>query len=135
MSKVQVKSQIELDVEEILAGIAQLGNEELETFSNRVIALSARRRAPSLSTEETELFTKINYGVPVEVRSRYKILNDRLHNETITTEEHQELLDLVNQIELADAERIHALIALGQLRNTSVEELMTQLGINRPSYG
>ncbi|MCB0061854.1 MAG: hypothetical protein KDE47_07755 [Caldilineaceae bacterium] len=135
MLKVQVKSQIELDVEEILAGIAQLDNEELEIFSNRVMALRARRHAPSLSKEETALFVKINNGVSPEVRQRYASLNDKLHDETITPDEHQELLNLINQIELADAERIHALIDLAQLRNISVDKLMTQLGITKPSYG
>lgn len=77
---------------------------------------------------ETDLLTLINHGVSPEVRNRHELLNAKLHDEQITDTEHQELMSLINQIELADAERIHALILLAQLRNTSVVELLAKLG-------
>jgi hypothetical protein len=43
------------------------------------------------------------------------------------------LVDIADQIELANARRIAALIQLAQLRHTSLEELMDQLGIQPPS--
>ena len=134
MPKVQVTSQIELDFDEVLKGIAYLGANELEQFVDKVIALQAQRRAPSLPANEAELLQKINHGVPPKVRKRYHELNEKLHEEIITQEEHQELLGLIDQIELADAERIRHLIALAQLRNLSVDSLMDQLGIRRPVY-
>ena len=72
--------------------------------------------------------------MPSEVRQRYTELNDKLHDETIAPEEYQELLTLIDQIELADAERLRYLIELAQLRNISVDVLMDQLGIRRPVY-
>lgn len=134
MPKVQVTSQIELDFDEVLKGIAHLGTNELEQFVDKVIALQAQRRAPSLPANEAELLQKINRGVPPKVRKRYHELNEKLHEETITQDEHQELLGLIDQIELADAERIRHLITLAQLRNLSVDSLMDQLGIRRPVY-
>lgn len=70
---------------------------------------------------EAELLQKINQGLPPEVR--YAELNAKLHEETITPEEHQELLQLVDRIELADAERLQHLIELARIRNVSVEAL------------
>lgn len=135
MSKIQVNSQIELDVETILAGIAQLDSQELEKFSFSVMALNARRKAPSVSLEESQLLTRINHGVPTEVRMRYQLLNEKLHEDQITADEHQELLGLIDQIEMADAERLRALIELARVRGTSVEAVMQQLQIRQPTYG
>lgn len=134
MPTVQVTSRVEIDFEEVLQGMARLQMQDLERFVDRVIALQAQRRAPSLSRRETELLQKINQGLPAEVRQRYEELNDKLHEETILPEEHEELLQLVEQVELADAERLQHLIELARIRNISVEELMSQLDIRRPAY-
>lgn len=135
MLKVQVTSQIEIDLDEVLKSVAQLDPHELEQVVNQFIALQARRRAASLSPAETELLQQINQGLPSALRSRYAVLNAKLHDETITPAEHEELLQLTDQIEQADAERLRHLIALAQLRQVSVETLMDQLGICRsPTY-
>ena len=127
MPIVQVTSRVEIDFDEVLNGVARLGMNELEQFADKVIALQAQRRARSLPKNETELLQKINQGLPPEVRKRYEELNAKLHEETITPEEHQEFLQLVDRIELADAERMQHLIELARLRNISVDTLMNQL--------
>ncbi len=76
---------------------------------------------------EVELLQKISQRLPPEVRKRYDELNAKLHEETITPEEHQELLQLVDRVELADAERLQHLIELARIRNVSVDTLMNQL--------
>jgi len=81
-----------------------------------------------LPKNEAELLQKISQGLPVEVRKRYEELNAKLHEETIAPEEHQELRQLVDHIELADAERLRHLIELARIRNVSVEALQ----MNRP---
>ena len=48
MPKVQVTSQIEIDLDEVVHGLAQLGTRESEQFADKVVALQAQRRAPSL---------------------------------------------------------------------------------------
>lgn len=134
MPKVQVTSQIEIDLDEVLHGLARLGTKELEQFVDQVIALRAQRRAPSLSKDETELLQQINCGLPADIRQRYDALNAKLHDETITPEEHAELLTLIDRLELADAERMQHLVALAQIRGVSVDTLMEQLGIRRTTY-
>jgi hypothetical protein len=134
MPKVQVTSQIEIDLDEVLQGLARLGSKELEQFVEKVIALQAQRRAPSLPKDETELLQQINRGLPADVRQRYDALNAKLHDETITPEEHEELLTLIDRLELADAERMQRLVALAQIRGVLVDTLMEQLGIRRTTY-
>jgi hypothetical protein len=132
MLKVQVTSQIEIDLDEVLKSVAQLEPHELEQVVNQFIALQARRRAASLSSTEADLLQQINQGLPLAIRARYKELNTRLHEETITPAEHEEFLQVSDQIEQADAERLRHLIALAQLRQVSIDTLMDQLGIRRP---
>src|SRR5687767_7594304 len=126
MSKVQVMSQIEIDFDDVLKGVARLENSELEQFAEKVIALRAQRLAPHLPDNEAELLQRINRGLPPEARQRFTELNTKLHEETITPVELQELLELTDQIELLDAERIQDLILLAQLRCISVDALMVQ---------
>ena len=134
MSTVQIISEVNIDLDKILDGMAQLDLSELERFAFHVNSLIARRKAPSLPKRETELLQQINRGLPVTVRVRYAVLNEKLLDKTLTAAEHQELSALVDQIEQSDAERLKHLIELAQLRNLSLDELMEQLGIRRPRY-
>ena len=134
MSTVQVSSEVHIDLDKILDGMAQLDLSELERFSLNVNSLIARRKAPNLPKREAELLQQINRGLPVTVRHRYAILNEKLLAETLTAEEHQEFSALVDQIEQSDAERLKYLIELAQLRNVPLGTLMEQLGIKRPRY-
>jgi hypothetical protein len=135
MPKVHVTSQIEIDLDEVLQGLARLGTKELEQFVDKVIALRAQRSAPGLPKDEMELLQQINRGLPANIRQRYDALNAKLHDETITPQEHEELLTLIDRIELTDAERMQSLVVLAQLRGVSVDTLMEQLGIRRTTHG
>ena len=77
---------IEIDLDEVLRGLARLGTTELEQFVEKVMALQAQRRAPSLPKDETELLQQINRGLPANVRQRYDVLNAN-YDETITPQE------------------------------------------------
>ena len=133
MSKVHVTSRVEIDVDEMLKGVAQLKPDELEQIVNKLLALQAQQRAVSLSKTETDLLQQINQGLPPPMRLRYDELTVKLHEETITSTEQEEFLRLTDLIEQTDVERLRALIALAQLRRMSVDTLMDQLGIRRPS--
>lgn len=94
--------------------------------------IDASQKAPSLSKEETELFLKINEGLPEEVQMRYNELLEKLADESITEEEHQELIQLISQVEAKNAERLKHLAQLARLWNTSLREVMERLGIKPP---
>jgi hypothetical protein len=134
MSTVQVVSEVKIDLTHLLEGIAQLDLVELERFAFDVSSLVARRKAPSLPQREAELLQQINQGLPLPTRQRYAVLHEKLLDETLTTEEHQELGGLIERIEQADVERLTRLIELAQLRSISLDALMTQLGIRRSAY-
>lgn len=132
MATVEVRSQVSLD--ELLNGVAQLDTPELERFVSQVLTLRARRIASYLLREEVGLLEKINQGLPSDAQQRYDELTAKRLAETLTTEEHQELLALINHIERSDAERAQFLAQLAHLRNVSVTMLLDELGIRRPDY-
>lgn len=134
MPKVQVVSQVELEFVEVLKGVERLETEELEQFLAKVMTIRAQRRAPSLPQVETELLQKINQDVPLEVRSRYDELHEKMLDETLTPDEQQELIELSDQIKFADAERLCHLLRLAELRKVTVDTLMDQLELRRRVY-
>jgi uncharacterized protein YydD (DUF2326 family) len=132
MQNVEIRSRVSMD--ELLNGVAQLDTPELEQFISQVLTLRAKRIAPSLPEEEARLLEKINQGLPPDVQQRYDELTAKRRAETLTPEEHEELLDLIDRIEQADAERVQALAELAQRRGVSITTLMAELGIRRPAY-
>lgn len=132
MSTIEVRSQVSLD--ELLSGVAQLDTPELERFVSQVLTLRAKRIAPCLPAAEAGLLEKINQGLSPEAQQRYDDLTAKRRAETLTAEEHQELLTLIDRIEQADAERAQALTDLARLRQMSLTTLMNELGIRPPDY-
>jgi hypothetical protein len=132
MTTIQVHSQVSLA--ELLDSIEQLSTPDLERFADQVLAARARRRAPALPYREAELLQKIKQALPPAVQQRLDELTALRRAETLSTEEHQELLQLVEQVEQRDADRMAHLAALAHLRQVDVRTLMTQLGIHPPAY-
>ena len=119
-------------VEELLKAVDQLPTDQLEAFVSQALLLQARRRAPSLPHDESELMRKINDGLPRETRARYYDLIDKRDAETLTPDEYEELLRLTDEAEEWNVKRVAALVELAQLRQMSLTDLMESLGI-RPT--
>ena len=132
MTTVEVRTQVSLYA--LLDGVAQLDTPELENFVTLVLALRAKRLTPSLPKSEAELLLKINQRWPPELQGRYDVLTAKRRAETLTPDEHQELLGLITKSEQADAERTQLVGALAQLRAVPVPELMQDLGIRAAPY-
>lgn len=132
MPTIQVESQVSLDA--LLNGVEQLNTTDLENFANEVLAIRAKRRAPSLPRREGELLQQINQGLPAEQQQRFDDLTARRRAELLTSNEHGELLQLIDQIENMDVKRMQALAELAQLRNVPVRLLINQLGLRSPAY-
>lgn len=131
MSTIQVEAQ--LSYNELLKAVEQLSLPELEQFVPQIIALQARYRAPTLPKDEANLLLRINQGVPSNIQERYDELIAKRRAETLTPEEHSELLRLTEHIERLEAKRAEHMAELARLRNTSLTALMEELGI-QPVY-
>ncbi len=127
MPTVQVEAQLSSDT--LLQAAEQLSLSELEELEARLRALSARRKAPSLSHEESVLLLTINQGLSSSERGRLDELVDKRREEMITPAEYRELLDLTDKSENLNAQRVAALADLARLRGVSLPEVMDQLGL------
>lgn len=125
---------IEVSTEQLLRAVDRLPQHELETFVAQVVALRAQRAAPHLTQGETALLLQINSGLPADIQHRFDVLVAKRQAETITPDELHDLIQITDQIEQQDAQRLAALIDLAQLRQTTVPALMNALGIQPPSY-
>ena len=88
-----------------MAVAEQLKTEELDRFVDTMLALKARRHTPVLSLEETELLTKINQGLDIETQDRYAELISKRQDERLFANEHEELLQLNQQVEALNSQR------------------------------
>lgn len=88
----------------------------------------------SLPPTEADLLQQINFGLSAEEWELYYALIAKRQAETLTDEEHVRLIEISDQIEIANARRIAALIQLAALRSTSLETEMRNLGIEAPAH-
>lgn len=121
-----------LSSQELIEAAARLEPREFERFVSQIIALQAKRQAPNLSHREAELLAHINRGLSRNAQKRFDELVEKRKAETLTSEEHSELLRLIDRNENLQARRITHLGELAKLRQVSLEELMEHLDTKSP---
>ncbi|MCP5095947.1 MAG: STAS/SEC14 domain-containing protein [Chloroflexi bacterium] len=132
MTTLQITATITTEM--LLEAAAKLSPEELNELVDTVINLRAGQTADSLPQAESGLLEKINRGLPEPLWQRYEHLSKQRRAETLTADDHAELMKLSDQLEVLHAERIKYLIELAQLRKQSLSDLMNELGIQPIDY-
>lgn len=125
--------------------IAQELQEQLRTAADRaglspdayaanILTQHLSKQVAAVSESEAELLQQINVGLSEEKWQRYHQLRQKLEDGTLPQDEQQELLGITDEIERANVHRIEALIKLADLRNTTLDALMDELGVRPPAY-
>jgi hypothetical protein len=86
------------------------------------------------SKTEADLLWSINKGLPLKTQKRYDSLLQKRCAETLTETEYAELLDLTEQKEALQGERLKSMIELAKLRNITLSELADQLEFKADLY-
>lgn len=133
-TKVKIKAQ-SLDLDEVLAGVAQLNTSDLEQFMQQVGSIVAHRKAPSISAREEELMAQIMLNMPQSWVRRYNKLHRKMQSQQLNEDEYSELEKMIALLEKKNAERLQAMIELSQIRGLTLHALMSQLGIRWPQNG
>ncbi len=133
MSYIHINTELQFD--EFLKIVEQLNAGELDQLMSQVLSLQAKRKSPNLSKEETELILEINNGLSPETRKRFDELNRKRQAETLTTSEHKELLNLIEQIEKYDMKRVGQMAELSRIRGISLSELIKEFEIFSSAHG
>jgi hypothetical protein len=121
--------QLEVSPEKLIEAVEQLENDQLSDFVIEVLHVRARRFAPVLSRQETELFQRINQWLTSEEQQQLDEFKQKLENETLTEAEREKLLQLNEKAEAINAQRFEAMAQLANLRQTTLSDLMHLLGL------
>lgn len=78
---------------------------------------------------ESELLATISLGLSPDQWQRYRELKARRRSETLTSDEHAELIAITNQIEEDNVYRVQSLAELARRRQVPLRALMAELGI------
>lgn len=92
-----------------------------------------RDKLDYVPASESSLLDKIHRSLSTDIQQRYDDLRTKLQAETLTIEEHQELLNLTDTIEQFDADRLGHLLTLAQMRQVALPILLDQLQISTPA--
>lgn len=130
MGNLKVEAQLSYD--QLLKAVEQLSLSELENVGAYIMSLQAKRKAPSLSSDQARLLITINQGVPPDIQNRYDELIEKRRMEMLTPEQYTELLALSDQVETIEAKRVEAMAELARLRQISLSTLMADLDIHLP---
>lgn len=102
---------------------------EFEQFVVRILALNASRKSSGLSPAESLLLKNINKEFAPKKMERFLLLDEKRRQETLSAEEHRELLVLVKQLEKYDAQKLQWAGQLALLRKVPFDALLKQLGL------
>jgi excisionase family DNA binding protein len=118
-----------MSLDELIQAANELDETELDRLLQQIVTLRAQRKAHALPAEEADLLDRINQGVPADLRAEYQALRAKREAETLTEADHEQLIQLSNQIEELGAQRLEVLATLAQLRQVALPTLMATLGI------
>lgn len=130
MPSIPINSKIQLELQSIIDGIANLETSELESFAAKVNNMVAHRKAPALTERESQLLLTINQSLSPDLQKRYNLLIKKSEQEILSKEEEKEYAVLASKLEEMDVLRLQSLVELAQLRSITVDELLEQLDIN-----
>jgi hypothetical protein len=89
----------------------------------------ASEASSTAQRSESELLEEINRGFPAEHWERYGELVAKRRAETLTAEEHAEMLSMIRLREEANVHRVECLAELAKRRQVPLRTLMEQMGI------
>ena len=131
--------ELAADIEEQLHAQAAASGVNAETFVMESVTdrLRKLRHGVGTSTEkrlssaESRLMQEINRGPGEATWKRHRELNSKRRDETITPDELAELLTLNDFIEEDRVRRLRCVGELAKLRGTTLDALMSELGLWR----
>ena len=83
---------------------------------------------------ETELLNKIHHPLPTELHQRLTILIQKRDTDRLPPTEQQELIQLTQQVELLNVDRVTYLIELAKHRQTTLPQLIKDLNLKPIAY-
>ena len=124
--------QLPFSIEQELRAEAARQGISLEKYVAKVLSdgVSDTSGGQQASLTEDDLLVKINTStVTQKDLQRFRSLDRRRKSEILSPTEHEELIQLVQRIEVAHAERLKWVATLASMRKISFQQLLKDLGI------
>jgi hypothetical protein len=90
-------------VESLFEAAGRLEPSDLRRLVAGALELRAKREVPLASPRESEILLAINEGLPSDLARRLETLYRKRRRETLTAEEHRELVSLGDEVERREA--------------------------------
>lgn len=128
--------QVTLSPDELVQIVDQMPADELADFTERVLAVKARRTAAALGAAEEEILRALYAAqLPPEKQTRLRDLGQKLEaEEVLLADERQELQALSEQAEQLNVERMKRVAELAALWGKPLPAVMHQLGLWRGTH-
>ncbi|MEM6319477.1 MAG: hypothetical protein AAF960_17530 [Bacteroidota bacterium] len=127
MAEIEVQSNIKLGLKDILKAISKLETKDIERFIKEVSNLLAQKKEKEDKEKvESNLIQQIRSVYPSKLNERYQALRIKLDSEPLSEKEQAELIELTNQFELLDAQRLRYLLQLSQLRSQPLNVVLKE---------
>ncbi|HYV36454.1 MAG TPA: hypothetical protein VE988_12155 [Gemmataceae bacterium] len=84
---------------------------------------------PRLAAEEVHLLAQINRGFAEKWWNDFHALVSKRQKRTLSSAEHQELIQMTDELEKREAKRLKALAKLAKLRDEPLAVVMKSLGL------
>ncbi len=108
---------------------SKLSASELNFFFDELNKNIVAVKEITAKQKEAYLLKQIKEKIPASLIQRYKKLDAKFQNGTITEKERVEILQITDSIELRSAERIPLLEALSELKQIPLMDLIKQLNL------
>jgi hypothetical protein len=126
----------QLTVTDIVKNVTDWGIQDFENLYGKLSALRLQKRGVKvLNKTESKLLTRINLPFPTDKLERLQYLDWKSEFGTLSEMEEDESLKLAELYESYFVERTKALTQLASLRQITLDELTTQLGLKTPVHG
>lgn len=120
------------DMENQVKRAAEAEGMDVPTYLREAAVSRLRQYDPARSLSEADLLARISRGFPEAFWDRYHHLIAKRRAETMTPDEQQEAIGMSDQLEAWNVERLQYLMKIGEMRHTSVDALMHEMGL-RPT--
>ncbi|MEL6552270.1 MAG: hypothetical protein AAFQ63_02220 [Cyanobacteria bacterium J06621_11] len=133
--------QISPEIEQRVAQAAREAGLSPDIYVNRLIQQGLSQSSPKqaisyrLSKEESAVIQRINSSFSSIDWPYYQTLIEKRQNEALTAEEQSVLIDLSDQVEAINSERLSAVVDLAELWNTSIDAVIDRLELKTRQHG
>jgi hypothetical protein len=127
MQAIKLNNGLQIRFEDLVQSVSKLNTSEMSIFFEQLTQVIGGQKNLAPQTEEVILLKKIKAMIPLSVIKRFKELQTKQQNNTISEKEYTEIILITDFIEEKSAERVTLLAELAKIRQISLTELVRQI--------